>query len=380
MDCHIQAAVQSGYERLFGQGGALAATLTGLLTLYIALIAYGFLTGRTRLTLGMMSPRAVTLVLVLSFLSVYPAYHALFFGLLMNGPDEITAALLGQRGHSAIYNFADQLDGLFVRFANVATSLDQTNANGAGIVNSQSMPVTLFWLSGLILLMSTLGVLILSRLVLYLMLILGPIFILLALFPQTRGLFNGWLRTAFVFAIMPMLTVLGGTAALMMFVPLIDAISFDPQGAVKRVQPMVMLFMGSLIYAGFMLVLFWVAASLVRDWQAAMRNDPPLTPEPQTLQANQTVNMGGTLMALGAAGAASSMGRSDPVVMALNQSGQTTENRSNSINSVMLNEGSVSKDRFSRVEGLGSRFRQAKGGATMGLTKTSAPTVSGGER
>jgi type IV secretion system protein VirB6 len=143
---------------------------------------------------------------------------------------------------------------------------------------------------------------------------------------------------------------------------------------------MVMLFMGSLIYAGFMLVLFWVAASLVRDWQAAMRNDPPLTPEPQTLQANQTVNMGGTLMALGAAGAASSMGRSDPVVMALNQSGQTTENRSNSINSVMLNEGSVSKDRFSRVEGLGSRYRQAKGGATMGLTKTSAPTVSGGER
>lgn len=323
MDCHIQGAVQSGYERLFGQGGALTATLTGLLTLYIALIAYGFLTGRTRLTLGMMSPRAVTLVLVLSFLSVYPAYHALFFGLLMNGPDEITAAILGQAGHSAIYNFADQLDGLFVRFATVATSLDQSGLNGAGIVNSQSMPVTLFWLSGLILLMSTLGVLILSRLVLYLMLILGPVFILLALFPQTRGLFNGWLRTAFVFAIMPMLTVLGGTAALMMFVPLIEAISYDPQGAVKRVQPMVMLFMGSLIYAAFMLVLFWVAASLVRDWQAALRQDPPLAPELSSGGHNGSASL--ILSSQGLNPASGSIGRSDPVVLALNQSSPSSK-------------------------------------------------------
>ncbi|MEI9902971.1 MAG: type IV secretion system protein [Asticcacaulis sp.] len=48
-----------------------------------------------------------------------------------------------------------------------------------------------------------------------------------ALFPQTRGLFNGWLRTSLVFALAPLLTVLGGTAALMLFVPLIQAIGDD---------------------------------------------------------------------------------------------------------------------------------------------------------
>ena len=68
-----------------------------------------------------------------------------------------------------------------------------------------------------------------------------------------------------------MLTVLGGTAALMLFVPLIEFIAQDPQGAVRAVQPMVILFMGSLNYAAFLATLMWVAASLVRDWQAALR-------------------------------------------------------------------------------------------------------------
>lgn len=360
MDCHIQSAVETGYNRMFGQGGAFAYVLTAMLTIYVALIAYGFLTGRTRLTITMMSPRVVTMVLVLSFLSVYPAYHAIFYGLLMHGPDEVTATLLGQRGHSAIYHFADQLDALFIRFAEIAKQMDTSNKDGLGIVDNKSMPVTLYWLSGLLLLMSTLGVLILSRLVLYLLLILGPIFILLALFPQTRGLFNGWLRTSLVFAMVPMLTVLGGTAALMLFIPLIEAISFDPLGAVQRVQPMIMLFMGACIYAAFMGVLVWVAASLVKDWQAALRDDrtTPLGQQPNLQAASQLSPQ--ALSAAAAQGAVqSSFARTENMISALSREGAPADStQAVRIEAIAPTQSApVTQDRFSRVEGLGLRFR-----------------------
>ena len=383
MDCHINDAVHVGYDRLFGPGGAFGYALTLMLIIYVALLAYGFLTGRTRLTVTMMSPRIMTMVLVLTFVSVWPAYHAIFYGLLMNGPDEIAAALLGQKG-SAVMNFAQSLDGLFVHFADIAKQLDGVNNPGnvatqAGQAVSpvatafapKPMPVTLFWLSGLFLLGSTLGVLILTRMVLYLLLILGPVFIVMGLFPQTRGLFNGWLRTSLVFSLAPLLTVVGGTAALMLFVPLIQSISDDPQGAVKAVQPMIILFMGSMIYCAFLFTLMWVSASLVRDWQAALR-DKPASGIP-----GGSAGMAGTplyaasqpqvLAQLSQASRASDrIERTEPLVTAVTRDNSIQSAGTARVEVLGLNDANRgqagsgsggSADRFNRVQGLGQRFR-----------------------
>ena len=380
MDCHINAAVETGYNRLFGPGGAFGYALTAMLIIYVGLIAYGFLTGRTRLTVVMMSPRIMTMVLVLTFVSFWPAYHAVFYGLMMGGPDEVAAALLGQKG-SAVMNFAQSLDNLFVHFADIAKRLDPAygprNVGNVATTPAQpvlilphSMPVTLFWLSGLCLLVSTLGVLILTRMVLYLLLILGPVFIIFALFPQTRGLFNGWLRTTMVFALAPLLTVLGGTAALMLFVPLIEAIGSDPIGAVNSVQPMVILFMGSLIYCAFLFTLMWVAASLVKDWQAALREKPAgdyqtsaASMAAQSTQAaiwqSGMASRGGMTMPTGDAYA-----RTDPMMSAMSRSADVAAGVSASVMSRSEALGLYdpqarqgSGDRFSRVQGLGQRFR-----------------------
>jgi len=372
MDCHINAAVETGYNRLFGPGGAFGYALTAMLIIYVALIAYGFLTGRTRLTVMMMSPRIMTMVLVLTFVSVWPAYHAVFYGLMMGGPDQVAAALLGQHG-SAVMNFAQELDGLFVRFADIARVLDtgvnstvQTTAGPQPMPLPHTMPVTLFWLSGLFLLVSTLGILILTRMVLYLLLILGPIFIVLGLFPQTRGLFNGWLRTTLVFALAPALTVLGGTAALMLFVPLIDSIGDDPQTAVRAIQPMVILFMGSAIYCAFLFTLMWVAASLVRDWQAALR-DRPARDTPGTAQnpIYTTQTMPSTLFTVaGNSTATNRYERTEPLVTAVTRDaggggvgGSGGGTRAGVLGLYDPQARQTSGDRFTRVQGLGQRFR-----------------------
>lgn len=392
MDCHINAAVHIGYDRLFGPGGAFGFALSALLVIYVALIGYGFMTGRTRLTLMMMSPRIISMALVLTFATAWPAYHAIFYGLLMGGPDQVAAALLHVHG-SAVMHFAQQLDALFVRFADIARALDDSGAATVATPNGQvaqvaqvamplphSMPVQLFWLSGLCLLVSTLGVLILTRLVLYLLLILGPVFIIFALFPQTRGLFNGWLRTSLVFALAPLLTVLGGTAALMLFAPLLNAIGEDPQGAVKAVQPMVILFMGSLIYCAFLFVLMWVAASLVRDWQASFRGRDATPP----------VSAAATASASGAAQPTISRDaqtRTEPLVSAINRAQEVAAGAANTTmrasalglyDPAFSDPGrdpgrAASADRFRRVQGLGQRFRPTRPAAGLTPTKPNTP-------
>ncbi|MBW8881565.1 MAG: type IV secretion system protein [Asticcacaulis sp.] len=371
MDCHIAEAVHTGYDRLFASGGMLNSALLAMLSIYVALLGIGFLTGRTQLTIAMMSPRVMTMVLVLTFVTMWPAYHAVFYGLFMDGPDQVTAALLGQQG-SAVMHFAQGLDALFVRFADIARTLDGQGAAAQPnvvqtLAQSKSMPVTLFWLSGLCLLCSTLGVLILTRMVLYLLLILGPVFILLGLFPQTRGLFNGWIRTTLIFALAPMLTVLGGTAALMLLLPLINYIAADPQGAVRNIQPMVILFMGSLIYAAFLFTLMWVAASLVRDWQAALRHEPQARGTGggggYAPQAGQTVPM---FTQTPGAGANDVYARTEPLVTAVMRDGPgpggsgvggSPATRVEALGLYDPQARTTSGDRFTRVQGLGQRFR-----------------------
>ncbi|MFP1129325.1 type IV secretion system protein [Asticcacaulis sp. W401b] len=281
VDCQIGRVVEDSFGRLFGTGGYLGTALTICLTLYIAFLAFGLITGRTRLTLTTMTPKVLAIGLVLTFVTAWPAYQTVVYNLLTRGPDEIAAALTGSNeGASAA--FAKRLDVLFVHFADAATAFEQTSqatpaASAAPSVqnpqpiappirNGKSSASDMLWSSGLILLLSTVGVLVLSRLILTLLLALGPLFVVFALFTQTRGLFEGWLRTSIGFAFIPMLVTLGGSAALALLTPAILAISGDPMQTVRDIQPIVILFMGSVIYAAFLIMLMVVAFNIVKNW------------------------------------------------------------------------------------------------------------------
>lgn len=281
VDCQIGRVVEDSFGRLFGDGGYLGTALTICLTLYIAFLAFGLITGRTRLTLTTMTPKVLAIGLVLTFVTAWPAYQTVVYNLLTRGPDEIAAALTGSNeGASAA--FAKRLDVLFVHFADAATAFEQTSQAAPAastapsvqtpqpiappIRNGKSSASDMLWSSGLILLLSTVGVLVLSRLILTLLLALGPLFVVFALFTQTRGLFEGWLRTSIGFAFIPMLVTLGGSAALALLTPAILAISGDPMQTVRDIQPIVILFMGSVIYAAFLIMLMVVAFNIVKNW------------------------------------------------------------------------------------------------------------------
>ena len=73
----------------------------------------------------------------------------------------------------------------------------------------------------MILLLGTVGVLVVCRLALAALLIIGPVFIVLALFEGTRGLFEGWLKSVAMFALVPLLTVVMGSGALVAIAPMV---------------------------------------------------------------------------------------------------------------------------------------------------------------
>jgi type IV secretion system protein VirB6 len=263
-DCGVNVAISESYGRLFGQSGAFAAVLTALLTVYVGLIAYGFLTGRANLSLSGLAPKAATIGLVLTFATSWPAYQTLVANVLIAGPDQIAGTLAGH-GHASL-TFAARLDALFDQFADIAKQLGADKTAASGPLSSQ-IAATLVWISALILLISTAGALVLTRIVLALLLALGPIFVVLALFRSSRGLFEGWLKTSCLFAFAPMLTVLAGSGALALLSPLVEQIAENPAEAVSDVRPIVELFLGSVVYAGLMAMLVWTAASLVAGWR-----------------------------------------------------------------------------------------------------------------
>ena len=277
VDCNVGLLVTSSYGRLFGTEGVFGTVLTGLLTLYVGFVALGLMTGRTRLTLSGMVPKVLAIGLVLTFATSWPAYHALVFGLLVGGPEQLATALAGANGDTL--GFANRLDLLLDAFATLAKvigdNVPSSDAKALGPLAGPQIASALVWLSGMMILLASAGALVLTRIVLALLLAIGPVFIVFGLFRQTRGLLEAWLRTSLLFALAPTLTVLAGSAALTLLTPLVDIIAQDPAGAVADLRPIIELFLGSIVYVGLVAMLMWASASLVRGWRFGRSEEEP---------------------------------------------------------------------------------------------------------
>lgn len=287
LDCQVNGAVEGGYGRLFGAGGAFEGVLTGVLTIYVLLIGYGLITGRLRLSLPAMTPKIACLALVLTFATAWPAYQAVVYGLLTKGPDQIASAFMGARSGAADA-FAHRLDRLFdalVRMGQAVSAAGDPNAENVKLASR------LVWTSAITTVLSTVGLLVISRIVLAILLALGPVFVVLALFAPTRGLFEGWLKTSVAFALAPMLVVLGGSGLVAVLEPMSAAILRDPLDAVHDPRGVVGLFVVAMVYAALLPTLAWVAVSLTRSWRFVGAR--PENARSATIEARDSTLIGG---------------------------------------------------------------------------------------
>jgi type IV secretion system protein VirB6 len=254
VDCNVRELVHSGYMAIFQPTSALSGLLTALLTIYVAILGYRLLIGRSQLTVSDFALNAVKLGAVIALATQWDTYQTLVYGFLFQGPQQLAGTMLGAvQPDSSIFH-GDVFDGL-------QTAFDDLSGFGAGyashapaaaspLLGGAGFGAFLLTSSASILLLSSLGVLLVAKIVLGLLLAVGPIFIALLLFESTRGVFEGWLRASLAFAFAPLTaTLMLGVALTMLEPSLLQMENLQKQhiytlGPVYAVMTLILVFAG----------------------------------------------------------------------------------------------------------------------------------------
>jgi len=278
VDCRSGQAIAGAFSRLFGAHGALLPALTILLTLYVAIFAIGLLTGRSRLGISALTPRMLTLGMALTFATSWAAYQNVVWTLAAGAPDQIATLMTGSHG-SATGLFARGLDHVFRAIAAAAQDqqahppADLTKGGVPGPEAGLASGSSLLWLSAIILLLSTVGALITAKIALAALVAIGPLFVVLALFRSTWGLFEGWLKSLVLLMLVPLFVVLIGGGALVMIVPVIGSALSGHDDDTRRAA--IMLFLAACIYCALIIMAIKMAATVVGGWRLPFGSPSP---------------------------------------------------------------------------------------------------------
>jgi type IV secretion system protein VirB6 len=360
VDCAASSMAQMAFGRLFGTDGALLPALTILLTLYVAFFAFSLITGRSRLGVSALTPQMITVGLVLTFATGWIAYQSMVWNLAVGAPDQLAALLTGVDG-SATQVFADKIDIVFA-------ALVDASGSAAPVENPSTFsPPGLLWLGATLLLLGTVGILATSKIALAILLSLGPVFVVMALFTSTRGLFAGWLKGVVLLALAPLFAVLGGSLMLDLSVPVLRALTENPGGIDARAA--MAFFMIGAVHAALMFMVLRIAGTIVAGWtvfgltgtitveeNAPVGVAPPAAPaaaaaavaaELDRRAPSRAIRLGpATLIAANDPGAAGGTTRGSKVVAAAAAASAAATSPATSPNASL-----------SRSRGIGSRFR-----------------------
>jgi type IV secretion system protein VirB6 len=374
VDCIASRMSEEAFNRLFGSEGQLAFALTILLVLYVAGFGLSLMLGRANLSVRALLPKMMTLGLVLTFATSFVAFSTIFYNLFIGAPDQIAGILTGTRGQSATAVFAQKLDVVF-------QAVQQ--ATGATRDISAFTPPGIMWMGAMLLLLGTVGLLVTTRIALALLLALGPIFVVLALFEGTRGLFTGWLKGLALMAIAPLFAVLGGSLMLELAVPVLAALVAVP-GQIDQ-QAAMAFFLVGFVHVMLMLMALAVSAIMVARWQVfglvpdrarredALRPAPVFTPAatmpPSTAPAPASPAVTPRRLDLAPA----------QTVFAANDAGSGNVSRETRIYAAgggAVPEAAGSGPTGARTRGIGNRFRPASPGWRRAAPGRAAPIPS----
>ncbi len=371
VDCMAGEMTEAAFGRLFGAGGALGPALTILLTLFIGLFAFALLTGRSRIGIASLTPRMMTLGLVLTFATSWVAYQSVVWNLAVGAPDQIAGIMTGLKG-SATTVFANKIDIVFGVIGQIAEQ-----KQGQEAVSAFS-PSGLLWMGATLLLLGTVGVLLTAKIALAVLVAIGPVFVVMALFKGTRGLFVGWLKGLVMLAIAPLFAVLGGGLMLEIAVPVIAGLASSP-GQIDPRAAMAFFLIGA-VHVALMMLIFKTAATMVAGWRvfglvdegaersgvstaasAAQLGTSMPAPQASVLAAQAASTAPARHITLASAQVAQAANDHDP-----HHSGSgASDSRARGVAAPARAE--LSKSTVSRTRGIGSRFRAAPARSTEKL-------------
>ena len=285
VDCFMQSNVQAGYASMLGQGSTFSYGLTIALTLYVALVGYRLILGRSSLSLSEMAPRMLLIGAVLALTSSWATYQTLVYDVLTDGPQEVASMInSGSGGQASLNARIDTVSGRMVDLADAWTAADaRAGPDAETMAAENSVPATptsltalvvpkdslgpnMLLMSALLLVLASTGVLVVAKIILGLLLLLGPIFAALALFPATRGLTIGWARAAVLMTLVPLMAMIASTGAIALLEPLVAEMIVAASQDVYSLKVALVILVVVLVMAAVAVQLFRTGRTIVGGW------------------------------------------------------------------------------------------------------------------
>jgi type IV secretion system protein VirB6 len=286
VDCYVQSNVQAGYASLLGPGSLFGNALTIALTLYVAFVGYRLIFGRSGLSMGDMAPRMLLIGAVLALSSNWATYQTLVYDVLTDGPEEIASTIIPGASKAGLNERVDMLSGRMVDLADSWTEFDarpEQVAAGMPTAAAETLPATatsitafvapkdslgpnMLLVSALLLVLASAGVLVIAKIILGLLLLLGPIFAILALFAGTRGLTLGWARAAVMMALVPLMASLTTAGAVTLLEPMLTDMVVAAGEGIFSLRSALTILVVLLVTVAVSVQLFRIGRTIVSGW------------------------------------------------------------------------------------------------------------------
>lgn len=226
VDCGVRVFAQSGYEALTRPPSSFPAIVTILLTLYVAFIGWRMLSGRGP-RLADTPQIAVKIGVILALTASWPLFQALVFRTAFDGATDFVGVLTAplRQGGGEVDLWA-QLQLAYDQIVLTATALgaaagpDPDSVRGGPAAAAEAL-----WGASTAMMASTLGMVLVAKIVAGVLTATGPIFIALFMLDATRGLFIGWLRALITTALVPLVAMSGMVLMLALLQPRLQAMA-----------------------------------------------------------------------------------------------------------------------------------------------------------
>lgn len=223
VDCNVQFVTESGYHALSAPDSQLAFALTALMTIYVAVFGLRLLLAVAPLRVGDLTVTAIKLGVVLALATSWPTYQHIVLDTLFRGPEQLAASMMTAIQPPDSLLRGNPFDGLQITFDQMqaaASFFTRISSPGASpLTGGTSFAALALNFASYMTLLTSLGLVLTAKIVLGLLLALGPLFVAFLLFDSTRGIFEGWLRAALGFAFLPLFATLALVVQLTFLAP-----------------------------------------------------------------------------------------------------------------------------------------------------------------
>lgn len=225
-DCQAFGLVERGYAALSAPGSATATLITAMMVIAVAFFGYRLMLGRG-FVFADLTRLVVRIGVVLLLAASWSTVQGVVYDTVARAPTRVAADLITSiDAPPPLVGIQESLD----KIEQASIGWRQRAGIASPLVGGPPTTAMTLNLSAFLLTLTTLGLLVVSRIVLALLLALTPLVAGFLLFDATRGLLEGWLRALIAAALVPLGVLVLGAIEVALVIPILDRMLAEQAG------------------------------------------------------------------------------------------------------------------------------------------------------